>query len=159
MKIKYLLGIFLLLVSNACSTTGGAVKITVQPVWGSPFCGGQSQPGMQMIVSETALKIWRSGQGQAVPQIKTDFGRHFLLLVNMGQQSTGGYNLSLIKEQADVIKDRLHISLRWQMPKPGMMQSQVITNPCLLIRVPKQHNFNTIVVFDQNAMKRFLLEM
>jgi len=160
MNIKKIISICCLILVSACSAGGpGNVHVVVKPVWGSAFCGNASPAGLQLIASSVELKAWLHGRTEPVPEITVGLKDNYLLVVNMGQQSSGGYGLSLLKEQAEITGRHLLISVRWQTPKPGMMQAQVITSPCLLVSVPRQDNYNAIVIFDQNIKKRFTFKI
>jgi len=104
-----------------------------------------------------------------VPLPAVEFDRVSLLLISMGQQHSGGYSLGLsevpltietlplepsskqpLSNELTSPKDRRAVlNLEWREPQPGMITTQALTNPCLLIELPRG-GFTTITVVDQN---------
>ena len=81
------------------------------------------------------------------------FDKHAMLLVSMGQQRTGGFSVKLAAEQMEVSNNRARIKVHWQTAKPGMMAIQMLTNPCLLLEVPRG-NYELIDIVDQSGKTR-----
>jgi len=82
-----------------------------------------------------------------------DFSRDGVLLISMGQQQTGGYAVKLASNQLEVANDRVKIQIEWITKKPGMMTVQMLTNPCLLLEIPRA-GYDTIDVIDQSGNVR-----
>ena len=82
-----------------------------------------------------------------------DFSHYGVLLISMGQQRTGGYSVKLAAEQMEVVDRRAKIKVLWTTKKPGMMAIQMLTNPCLLLEVPKG-DYDFIDVVDQTGKTR-----
>ncbi len=76
-----------------------------------------------------------------------------LLLVSMGIQPSSGYRLTLADQTAQLEKGILHLQLQWHSPAPGQMNAQVITQPCLLLSLPKQH-YQGVNIYDQQGKLR-----
>ena len=57
-----------------------------------------------------------------------------VLLVHLGQRPTPGYGAAL--QGAAIADGRLQIDLEAQTPDPGVMLAQVITRPCVALRIP-----------------------
>jgi len=158
-----LITVCLMVVVSACTAGGSGNRVVnLKPVWGSQFCGIQSAAGLQLLTSITTFDNWSGAAGavnSSLPTVNAEtFSHHDILVIQMGQQPNGGYRLSLLKKQASINGQDLMISVRWQTPAPDTMQAQVITNPCLLLSIPRDNNFNSISVYDQNNKKRFTLK-
>lgn len=82
-----------------------------------------------------------------------DFSKYAMLFISMGQQRTGGYSVKLASETMDVNNNRASVSVKWLVKKPGAMAVQMLTNPCLLLRVPRG-NYQAVDVVDQVGRKR-----
>ena len=55
----------------------------------------------------------------------------------MGQQRTGGYGLALTKPAIQVENNTATLKLEWRQPGKNMMSIQIITSPCLFVKIPK----------------------
>jgi hypothetical protein len=85
------------------------------------------------------------------PQPATiDFDNKAMLLVSMGQQRTGGFSVTLASKQMEVADERAKIQVQWKTSKAGMVAIQMLTNPCLLLEVPRG-NYTVIDVVDQSG--------
>lgn len=82
-----------------------------------------------------------------------DFKNRAMLLVSMGQQRTGGFSVALASKQMDVANERATIRVQWKTSKTGMVTIQMLTNPCLLLEVPRG-NYRVIDVVDQSGKVR-----
>lgn len=58
------------------------------------------------------------------------------VLVSMGQQRTGGYAIGIPKHALQLVGRTAILTVDWQTPKPGMLQTQALTSPCAIIQVP-----------------------
>ena len=153
------LAILVVLALQGCagilSAESGAVP--VEPVYANGQCGGLDQPEAVWIAD---AEDWRRWYGQATrlrmespPPPAMDFSREGVLLIAMGQQSTGGYGLSLTGEPATVRDGVLTVRVEWREPLPGYAQAQVMTNPCLLAKLP-DGAFSRIRIVDQDGRLR-----
>lgn len=79
-----------------------------------------------------------------------NFDSHAALLISMGQQRTGGYAVKLASQQMSVKGDRALISVNWTVAKSGMVTIQMLTNPCLLLQVPRGE-YQVIDIVDQSG--------
>ena len=77
-----------------------------------------------------------------------DFDRYGVLLISMGQQRTGGYSVKLASNEMNIVDGRGKVRVQWNTKKPGMITIQMLTNPCLLLKVPKG-DYSAIDVLDQ----------
>lgn len=100
---------------------------------------------------EDLLKSYIRSQTEKPPAV--DFNQYGVLLVAMGQKNTGGYAVDLASNDARIESDVLNISVLWQQPRRGMMVTQALTSPCLLLKIPKAQ-FQHIEVKDQSGKVR-----
>ena len=84
---------------------------------------------------------------QQAPQV--DFSQDMLVAIWMGKKPTTGFQLRLDKEVAEIKNNRAVIQLNLTEPKADeTMTGQMITSPCLLLRLPKG-GYNTIELLSQ----------
>ena len=87
------------------------------------------------------------------PAPTVDFAQYGVLFLSMGQQRTGGYAILLSDEQLRIESGKAQVNIRWQEPEPGMMVTQVITNPCMFIKVPRG-KYQIVRAVDQDKKVR-----
>ena len=114
------LGLTLLavLTLQGCAGTtraGSDATAPVEKVYASGQCGGLDQPEMVWIADAEAWRRWyaqvMSLRMGPPPPPAVDFSRDGVLLIAMGQQTTGGYGLSLTGAPATVRDGVLTLSL------------------------------------------------
>ncbi|QQS54424.1 MAG: protease complex subunit PrcB family protein [Candidatus Competibacteraceae bacterium] len=144
---------------SGCAQTGAGedVALSVASLYGSGQCGGLERPAVIWIVSAAE---WRSWHGRITsPQMNqsspppVDFSREGVLLVAMGTRPSAGYGLSLAGESATVRDGVLSVRVDWREPPPGYRQAQVVTSPCLALKVPAVP-FARIAVLDPEGRVR-----
>lgn len=96
-------------------------------------------------------KSYMSNQAEQPPAV--DFTQNGVLLVAMGQKTTGGYTVDLAASEARISGGVLTIQVQWRAPDPGMMVTQALTSPCMLLKVPKAQ-FDRIELKDQSGIIR-----
>lgn len=82
-----------------------------------------------------------------------DFDKEGVLLIEMGQRPTTGYQLITEKDPVWVINGIVDVKTSWIEPATGSIQAQVITSPCVLIKFPSG-DYARIRVLDQNNQLR-----
>jgi hypothetical protein len=76
--------------------------------------------------------------GTGAPALPTvDFGRDMLVLVALGQQSSGGHALSVLGTSTGS-DGALVVHARHAAPGPDCMTTQALTAPAVVVRVPRQ---------------------
>jgi len=114
---------------------------TASVVRASAQCGGEAAAiSARWIPSEGALRAALGAGGvfgEAAPSPAIDFKREGVLAVYMGQRPTAGYGLALHDPNVAIAKGVGTVVVRLEEPPPGAMVAQVLTSPCLLIRMPK----------------------
>ncbi len=143
--------------AQTSSSAAGDSRLPAQTLYASPQCGSLEQPALLWIASD---EDWRFHYGQvmslrmnppAPPAV--DFPGEGVLLIAMGQQPSAGYGLNLIGQSAAVQDGVLTVRVEWREPQPGYRQAQMISNPCLLLKLPKA-NFSRFQVRDQDGRER-----
>lgn len=168
--MKNLTLLLLMLYANlaACSNqqAGGVVSasnpITAEVIYQSHQCS-QSQPQAVWIKSQQQLQqiyanLRRSYIGGQSTPPTVDFSGYGVLLLAMGQKNTGGYGLNLVDETVSVVSGLLEVRVRWLEPKRGMMVTQALTSPCLLVKI-SQGDFSRIRISDQSGKTRFEINL
>jgi PrcB C-terminal len=67
-----------------------------------------------------------------------DFEREAVLLVSMGQQPSAGYAVELARPVALVKGEVAGLQVALRRPAPGAMTAQVVTAPCLVVKLPRE---------------------
>ncbi|PIE83340.1 MAG: hypothetical protein CSA09_02400 [Candidatus Contendobacter odensis] len=147
----------LLLQGCAQTNTGSEAALPIDRLYGSGQCGGLTQPAVVWINGSTE---WRRFYAQATrarmtpsPLPAVDFSREGVLLIAMGQQPSAGYGLRLAGGEATVQNSVLNVPVDWIEPASGYAQAQVISNPCLFIRLPMA-SFTQMEIRDQQNQLR-----
>ena len=144
------------LLASCAAATNLPINIKQQHI-GSQ-CGSHKQATISIIDSQDRLRelyrgLPRRTIGQSTTPPNVDFEESMVLQIGMGQKPTAGYSISLGQENSRLIDGKLLIHTHWQEPIRGRMLAQIITNPCLIIFVPKIE-FDTIQVLDQAGNER-----
>jgi hypothetical protein len=87
------------------------------------------------------------------PPPAVDFSREAALLVSMGTKPTAGFGLSLTDKPARIFGNTLEVILDWQSPPRGSAVAQVLTSPCLILKIPRD-GYNEIRVFNRAGRTR-----
>jgi hypothetical protein len=141
---------------------GGGCKadreVPVQVVSAGPTCGEQGEGvTARLLASADDLRAAMAPQdtqgggeggaqppdtlGAAEPQAKEvapDFAREAVLLLSMGQQPSAGYALELARPVAFVKGKVAALQVVVRSPAPGAMTAQVVTRPCLVVKLAKE---------------------
>jgi hypothetical protein len=97
---------------------------------------------------ETQHQHHVEGKPPAMP--KVDFASQGVLLIHMGRQPTGGYALELADPPCRVVDETLSIYVNWTLPPVGTAVIQMITAPCMLLKLSKG-NYRSIEIVDQSG--------
>jgi hypothetical protein len=87
------------------------------------------------------------------PAPAVDFSREAVLLIAMGQRPSAGYGLNLAGE-ATLRDGVLTVPVDWREPPPGYLRAQVVTSPCLLLKVPAVDLISHLRVMDREGRIR-----
>lgn len=118
--------------------------VAVETLYSSSHCGGpEAAAKVRWISSVTQLeRIYKGFHRSTVgadPMVspEIDFNRAGVALVEMGQHPTLGYRMVLAESVARVVQNRVEIVLEWVKPGRDMMVGQMVTSPCLLLKLER----------------------
>lgn len=100
-------------------------------------------------------------QGLSFPAVKApeiDFAHEGVVAVFMGQRSTAGHYIALEPQTPIIEKGAMLLSLQYVSPPEGAMAAQVMTSPCLLVKV-KKGTFESIHIVDQIGQLRHVVDL
>ncbi len=136
---------------------GTHAALSIQKLYSDSQCIGLERPTVIWIADAEAWRSWHgrvtSARVPAPPLPVVDFSREEVLVLAMGSRSTAGYGLSLAEKSAVVRDGVLTVRVDWSEPPPGALLAQVMTSPCLLMKVPTAP-FDRIRVVDQQGRVR-----
>lgn len=119
-------------VNRSATATGAPLA---RQVTESDHCG-LTAPGLVYIDSASDLdKLGRLPSGNlAMKKLRAiDLEKEHLVLVGLGQKSTGGYGLTLAA--AEIADNVLELTLDVRTPAPDAMVTQALTTPCAIIAI------------------------
>ncbi len=130
----------------------------VEALYASQQCGrSQSTPSITWIDNtrqlETSIKQIQGtilgGKPLALP--KLDFQHEIALLVEMGQRPTLGYQITLSgTSNLHIIQGQAHLTLDWIQPPTNAMVAQMISSPCLLLKL-KRGDYTSVQILDRKG--------
>ncbi len=114
---------------------------------------GDAQSGVRRIMDEASLAQAMMGNsialgGGSLVFSSVDFKADYVLLVSMGDQRTGGFALRYQPKPVEIDQSVATLYIEWIEPRRGQMLIQMLTQPCLVLAVPKGP-YKTIQVKDQ----------
>jgi len=133
--------------------------LAVQMIYKSTACGKmvdtlKDKPQARWIADRTDLEVLfnrrdRRRIGARPPKWveSFNFADSGILFVRMGQKPTGGYHLEYIPGSAYISNQTAEVGLQWVAPAPDQMVTQVITQPCIMLKMPKA-DFSRIHIRD-----------
>lgn len=105
----------------------------------------KSMASQQCFITSSESQIWldQKEEWEALPiaarqqfeSADLDFTQHSILIISAGQKSSAGYGLELTHWLLE--QDHWRVTRIARQPPEGIMQAQVITSPCLLVKIPK----------------------
>jgi PrcB C-terminal len=168
-RVPWWLACFSLLMGFGClgpdaTRTQTTAEFPVAVISSGAICGGASGPCLEWITdksrlieaAEQALRTF-SVKPPAVPP-RVDFKAFGVLGISMGEKPTGGYELALAGPAGRIRDNTLIIRLDWIEPEPDAMVIQMITRPCLLLKVPLG-DFRHVEIRDQHGTLRCRLDI
>ena len=94
-----------------------------------------------------ALNKRQLKDGVVLPNI--DFEKYGVLFLEMGQRPTGGYTIDFSPSLSRVIDKQAIIKISWNMPQEGLLLTQAVTSPFILLKIYRA-DITSIIVVDQN---------
>jgi hypothetical protein len=152
-----------LLLSGCAGAFGNAsvaLKIEAETIFSSSNFDGLDQTAgtiwinnekeLASIVSKiNRLKIG----GNAEPSPVVDFEHDGVMLVHMGRKPTIGYGIELVSKQIEIQDQVATVRVGWAEPSQGAVLAQMITHPCIMIRM-NRGSYTVVRVVDQNGVIR-----
>jgi hypothetical protein len=150
------------LVAAACSEPAKVptppTPVNIETVFSGSNCGGSAAATLRPIAGTEELRsVTRADAPRgfdepppgeiAVPP--PDAGSLWLLA--MGERRTAGY--AIAADRAEILNDTLTIVVDWQEPPPDAMTAQVMTSPCVVLRLPPVKATRAFVV-DRGGIAR-----
>ena len=151
------LGLMLLVASGCNTLASSAVSVLDQGY----VCSVNQPAGVQLVSDSDTQQSDSARIGNAPQQSaasRADQDQFWIIRVNMGQQPSGGYALRLISEHLEISPDTARVTLEWLQPKPGSVQIQALTYPCLYLKVAKG-NYSQLEIVDQEGEVRYDLNL
>jgi len=112
---------------------------TASVVRAGQHCGGEGAgPSARWIGDERGLVGALSAGGtltEGTPRV--DFSRDAVLAVSMGRRPTAGHSVYLHEPAVTIADGVATVVVRLETPAPGAMLAQVVTSPCLLLRIAR----------------------
>ncbi|MEP1585058.1 MAG: protease complex subunit PrcB family protein [Marinobacter sp.] len=118
---------------NRSATADGAPL--ARQVTESDHCG-LTAPGLVYVSNAEDLdKLAQLPTGNlALSMLRAiDFTQEHLVLVGLGQKTTGGYGLTL--QSSGIVDDVLELMVKVRRPAAGAMVTQALTTPCAVIAI------------------------
>ena len=136
--VRLLLAAAAVLAGCASSKARGPSSTTATTVRASPTCGGDiAGPSAHWIATEGELRAAMGMGGVFGEAPPVDFKKEGVLAIYMGQRPTGGYSLSLQDPAVPIANGVGTVTVKFEEPPPGAMVTQVLTSPCLLVKLGK----------------------
>ena len=134
--------------------------IKVEAVFAATECGtAAAKEGVQRIENQAQLdQLYQQFYANIISELPpkapmTDFTQSALIFVSMGMKNTGGYRVHLAAREASIRGETAIVSLQWNSPPADAFTTQVLTNPCLLFKMPLGH-YRQIQIIDQQGTQR-----
>jgi len=174
--MKISLGLFLLVTSiglvactaNAQRDDNGqkeAIPMAAEVLYSSTQCGHlDARENVSLIDTVPQLasayrgfqKHVMGAEPATLPAV--DFKREWVVLLEMGRRPTLGYRLALNDVAPKVINHHLEVTVGWIEPGQNMAVGEMLTSPCLLLKLPKGP-YQAILFKDQNGMRKAILDI
>ena len=135
-----------LMAGCASNPTRGGANLDV--VAESNYCGTSSQDSdVHYFADASAFGDWIEYRSvtEFEPRMASPNG---IIIVEMGQRPTGGYNVKLDRDASALEDNVLKIAMVWNAPRLDAAVSQALIASCVAIRPPKEE-FRTVRVVDQ----------
>jgi hypothetical protein len=163
-RFQWLFVLFLIVTISGCANPSGRAfagqEIDAVVIFSSLAGEGSGHsPGAEWIADEKGLlslmdKINRQKiGGSSMPLPAIDYEHEGVLLIRMGRKATGGYGIELASDKVYVRDRTAIVTTRWIEPAKDAVLTQIITSPCLMIKLAKV-GYTSIQVVDQKGLVR-----
>jgi hypothetical protein len=136
------------------SSAASPLTAKAEAVFNSAQCGIEKPEVRWLRDANELAQLASRTQLQDSPvgmDIAVDFGEEQAILVAMGMQPTPGYSLTFVSEQTTV--EHIVFTLEWVAPGQGKILPQVITTPCIVIKLPNGTQ-RSVVIRDTTGTER-----
>ena len=156
----------LLLLSAACQPWAAGHrqqdgKPTVEAIYTGLHCGrSETSPQAKWVDDAQQLevsvkRIQRNILGSKPMDFgKLDFQHEFVLAIKMGQQPTLGHRIELLgTDGLRIAQKQAHITLNWAHPPADALAAQMVSSPCLLLKL-KRGDYTSVQIHDTQGTIR-----
>lgn len=150
---------------NTLSGQAADADPSVETIHAGTVCtGGPAAPRAVWIDTHQNLKNhWQRMHSHRLGGLKPSFPQvewrtHGMVLVHMGQKFTGGYGLQLARSRARLQDGIAFVSVNWVEPPDDAIVAQVITTPCLLLKI-RRGAYHSVVIVDQSGRRRAKVDL
>ncbi len=121
-----------------CEQDVSVAEATVIPVYQAAMCH-QLVRSSAWINSNEELNAFLTTSGKnTIPFFSPpNFSTHKLLVVYSGEKPSTGYSMGLASQKYSQATNKWEIQISESTPSPDSVQAQVITSPCLMLRIPR----------------------
>lgn len=142
-KFRIFLCVLPVVTMAACSNTAEEHKAarSVEEIYSGFHCSHAGNGSIEWVTDRLLLerafaRLSRQFSSAAVAPPQVNFSRERVAIIYMGQQRTAGYSLQLARQELRTYKGTAEVTVAWKKPQPGMMTAQVITSPCIVLKMP-----------------------
>ncbi|MCU7905978.1 MAG: protease complex subunit PrcB family protein [Candidatus Thiodiazotropha sp. (ex Epidulcina cf. delphinae)] len=142
---------------SGCNTLASSITVLEEGY----VCGVNQSAGADLVTGASMKHADRARLGDkavTAESDKIDPQRFRVVRVDMGQQPSGGYGLKLLSEQLEISADTARVAVEWRKPDPGMAQMQVLTYPCLYLKL-EIGDYTRLEIIDQEGVVRHSLDL
>jgi hypothetical protein len=134
---------------------GGDASVAVRALYQDSYCGSEDAGAVWLDDVKAATRFIRQNAKGLNPESveDIDWDERAVVAVSMGNRATGGYAVRLDAEVGRVSDGVLTIPVDWQQPGADAMTTQAITQPCLVVSVPRGR-YREVMVVDKAGTVR-----
>lgn len=146
--IRFAISVFVVALLAACSLNPLRGGDGARVVGDSLYCGTSSQDSeTHYFPDRNTFEDWLEYRNikDFDASLASNSG---ILVVELGQRPTSGYNIRLERDKTTVDDDTLKLAMTWDAPRLDAAVGQALTAPCVAIRLP-QGEYSRIQVVDQ----------
>lgn len=140
---------------NSIALTENRTSLRAQLIYSSQQCNRSERSHSAILISDDQrynlifkrLNRHIIGSSEVVPPL-IDFSKYIVLLLELGQRNTAGYEIRLADEDISLIDGVVHLGIVKDRPDPRKMTAMVITSPCIMIKL-QIADYSLIRILDQ----------
>jgi len=114
----------------------GVGSVAIEALHAGIQCGN-NETGASARWIEDATQLESLYQPLNLAPAEIDFAQSVVVLVEMGERPTLGYRLGVAEAEAQMVEGHLEVVLEWREPPSDMMVGQMVTSPCLLLKLER----------------------